>query len=60
MVLLLICLATKKTSANNNKIFSWREETKDFSCVYKKSYFALPKNVRLNSADSFIIKTPNK
>ena len=45
----MICLVIKRRSKLN------------ISLVFiKKSYFAVPKNIRLNSAHYFIMKNPNK
>ena len=49
MIWLLICLVIKRRSKLN------------ISLVFiKKSYFAVPKNIRLNSAHYSIMKNPNK
>ena len=38
-----------------------RDTKLDISLVFiKKSYFAVPKNIRLNTTHYFIMKTPNK
>ena len=45
----MICLVIKRRSKLN------------ISLVFiKKSYFAVPKNIRLNSVHYFIMKNPNK
>ena len=37
-----------------------RQKTKRFSCFYQDDYIAVPKDIRLNSEDYFIMKIPNK
>ena len=55
MIWLLILLSNKKL----NPIVTDLSEIKNISLVFiKQSYFTLPKNIRLNSTDYFIMKIP--
>ena len=49
-----------KNLSNSNWIFYQGEENKYFSCFYYTIFFAVPKDVRLNSTHYFIMKIPNK
>ena len=57
---MLICLITKKFNPIVTELFI-RGRKIDFSLVFiTKSYFSVPKNIRLNSIHYFIMKIPNK
>ena len=59
MIWLLICLVIKKLNPIVNELFI-RGRKLDISFVFiTHSYFAVPKNIRLNSKH-FVLKIPNK
>ena len=57
---MLICLVTKNLNSIVTELFI-RGKKLDISLVFiAKSYFAVPKNIRLNSTYYFVLKIPNK
>ena len=57
---LLICLAIKKINPIATDLFI-RGRKLNISLIFiTQSYFAVPKNIRLNSTHLFIIKIPSK
>ena len=60
MIGFLICLLTKKLTPIVTELFI-RGRRLNISLVFiTESYFAVPKDIRLNSTLYFIIKIPNK
>ena len=60
MILLLICLVIKKLNPIVTELFI-RGRKLNISLVFiTQSYFAVPKNIRLNSTHYFVMKIPNK
>ena len=59
MIWLLICLV-KKINPIVTELYI-REKNLNISLVFiTQSYFAVPKNIRLNSTHYFVMKIPNK
>ena len=53
-------LSNKKLNPIETKLFI-REKKSNISIVFiKQSYFAAPKNIRVNSTHYFVMKIPNK
>ena len=60
MIWLLICLIIKKLNPIVTELFI-RGRKLNISLVFiTQSYFAVPKNIRLNSTHYFVMKIPNK
>ena len=53
-------LCDKKNCSNSNWTIYERKKTKYYSFFITQSYFALPKNIRLNSTHYFLMKIQNK
>ena len=53
-------LPNKKLKPIVTELFIRGKKLKHFSCFFFKSYFDVPKNIRLNSTHYFIMKIPNK
>ena len=60
MIWLLICLSNKKLNSVVTESFTRRRKLNFSVVLITQSYFAVPKNVRLNSTYCFVMKIPNK
>ena len=57
---MLICLVIKKLNPIVTELFIRGRKLIIFLAFITQSYFAVPKNIRLNSTDYLIMKIPNK
>ena len=60
MIRLLICFVIKKLNPIVTGLFIRGIKLNIYLAFITQSYFAVPKNIRLNSIYSFNIKIPNK
>ena len=60
MIWLLISLLIKKLNTIVTKLFNRGRKLNASLVFIKQSYFAVPKNIRLNSTHYFVMKIPNK
>ena len=60
MIWLLICLVIKKLNSVVTELFIRGRKLNISPAFITQSYFAVPKNIRLNSAHYFLMKIPNK
>ena len=57
---MLICLVIKNLNPIVTKLFIMARKLNIFHVFITQYYFALPKNIRLNSTHYFVMKIPNK
>ena len=60
MIRLLICFVIKKLNPIVTGLFTRGIKLNIYLAFITQSYFAVPKNIRLNSIYNFNIKIPNK